>query len=254
MQMIPETPQRHAMLETMLTVCLDLERQAVATYTRLSKQPGLTPLAPFFKQMAQEEGGHVAFWKALLQLAQDKRLRNPFDDPEEVLESLRGLKDRVARRFDGPELPDTAEVALLLAYDLEFSLLDPAFGTLFLLLAQESGETGAADQYQHHLEGLIQTAKTLGMDNAHFDLIARQSRLLLELNRLRARDLAEIYSLRNILPICMHCKKVREDGEHWDRVERYITAHTGKQLSHGICPDCVTKYYGDILEEKTDTN
>ena len=56
--------------------------------------------------------------------------------------------------------------------------------------------------------------------------------------------IAHIKRLQGILPICMHCHKIRSDHESWQRVERYICEHSDAQFSHGICPDCMLKFYG----------
>lgn len=56
--------------------------------------------------------------------------------------------------------------------------------------------------------------------------------------------LAHIKRLQGILPICMHCHKIRTDQESWQRVERYISDHSEAKFSHGICPDCMVQFYG----------
>jgi phosphoserine phosphatase RsbU/P len=43
--------------------------------------------------------------------------------------------------------------------------------------------------------------------------------------------------LKQLLPICMYCKKVRTDKTYWQEVESYLETR-GSLLSHGICPDC----------------
>ena len=53
------------------------------------------------------------------------------------------------------------------------------------------------------------------------------------------RALAEVRTLREILPICSYCKKVRDDENYWHTVESYISKHTATRFSHGICPSCV---------------
>jgi phosphoserine phosphatase RsbU/P len=50
--------------------------------------------------------------------------------------------------------------------------------------------------------------------------------------------LASIKQLQGMLPICSYCKKIRDDGNYWQRVETYIESHVDVQFSHGICPDC----------------
>jgi PAS domain S-box-containing protein len=50
--------------------------------------------------------------------------------------------------------------------------------------------------------------------------------------------LADVKELREILPICMYCKKIRDDENYWQTVEAYISNHTNSRFSHGICPAC----------------
>jgi PAS domain S-box-containing protein len=51
--------------------------------------------------------------------------------------------------------------------------------------------------------------------------------------------LAEVKTLREILPICSYCRKIRDDKNFWHSVEDYISAHTATLFSHGICPSCM---------------
>lgn len=57
------------------------------------------------------------------------------------------------------------------------------------------------------------------------------------------KALSDIKTLRGIVPICASCKKIRNDEGFWDQVETYISEHSEVQLSHGLCPDCIRKYY-----------
>ncbi len=58
--------------------------------------------------------------------------------------------------------------------------------------------------------------------------------------------LAQIKTLQGILPICMHCHKIRTDQQSWELLEKYISEHTDAEFSHGICPECMNKYYPDV--------
>jgi phosphoserine phosphatase RsbU/P len=53
--------------------------------------------------------------------------------------------------------------------------------------------------------------------------------------------IANVKQLQGILPICSHCKKVRDDQNYWQQVESYISTHTDAEFSHSICPDCFEK-------------
>ena len=52
----------------------------------------------------------------------------------------------------------------------------------------------------------------------------------------------QIRQLKDLIPICMYCKKVRDDENYWQAVEGYISQQTGSNFSHGICPECFEKH------------
>ena len=69
----------------------------------------------------------------------------------------------------------------------------------------------------------------------------------------RVRELEEALArekhLQGLLPICSYCKKIRDDGNYWQQVERYIEEHADVAFSHGICPDCYRDHVEPELEE-----
>ena len=66
----------------------------------------------------------------------------------------------------------------------------------------------------------------------------------------RNRDLEEAHEqiavLRGIVPICMHCKQIRDDQGYWNKLETFISEHSGAQFSHGVCPKCFDAHYPDL--------
>jgi hypothetical protein len=70
---------------------------------------------------------------------------------------------------------------------------------------------------------------------AHDDSLALQRRL----------EDALTTVLGGIIPICAHCKSIRDESGRWERLESYITTHTDAELSHGICDVCMAKHYPD---------
>lgn len=52
--------------------------------------------------------------------------------------------------------------------------------------------------------------------------------------------------LEGFMSICAHCKKIQE-GDDWVSLEKYMIAHSEAQFSHGVCPECAEKYYGEFL-------
>ena len=57
--------------------------------------------------------------------------------------------------------------------------------------------------------------------------------------------LGKVKQLEGILPICSSCKKIRDDKGSWSFMETYIEKHSKAEFSHGMCPDCMEKYYGN---------
>jgi hypothetical protein len=82
-------------------------------------------------------------------------------------------------------------------------------------------------------------------------------RLLLAKEREAAqalRDaLSQIKTLSGLIPICASCKKIRDDKGYWNQLETFIQEHSEAEFSHGICPDCMKKLYGVVLEDDTNS-
>ena len=55
--------------------------------------------------------------------------------------------------------------------------------------------------------------------------------------------LEHVKTLRGIVPICAHCKKIRDDQGYWSQVEVYVRDHSEAEFSHGICPECIKRFY-----------
>jgi len=112
--------------------------------------------------------------------------------------------------------------------------------TYFILLT--AGLTGA-DNYS--------LAMASGVDDfltKPFDREIIRTRLYVAERILRYAT--EIRQLKDMIPICSYCYKVRNGEEYWERVETYIRERTGSRFSHGICPEC----YDDqvkLLEQPT---
>ncbi|MEL6824405.1 MAG: hypothetical protein AAFP70_21820, partial [Calditrichota bacterium] len=67
----------------------------------------------------------------------------------------------------------------------------------------------------------------------------RQRKLVRELEE----ALSKVKLLSGFLPICAHCKSIRDDQGYWNQIEEYIRDHSEAYFSHGICPDCAKEQY-----------
>ncbi|MEW6487040.1 MAG: hypothetical protein AB1578_03875 [Thermodesulfobacteriota bacterium] len=125
--------------------------------------------------------------------------------------------------------------------------LSPRSGCLHTLVGWAAGtETGVA---------ILATRLML----THSDVLARMSSLedeRVNLNRelhRKVRELeearSELKTLTGLLPICAHCKKIRDDRGCWQHLEQYIQAHSSAQFTHGICGDCARELYPELRRE-----
>lgn len=73
--------------------------------------------------------------------------------------------------------------------------------------------------------------------------VAKRTDELENTNQELKKALAEIKILSGIIPICMHCKKIRDDQGYWNQLEKFISEHSGAQFSHSICDKCLEKHY-----------
>jgi len=76
-------------------------------------------------------------------------------------------------------------------------------------------------------------------------VVGLQLELAKRIKELQAAQ-THIKTLQGIIPICAHCHKIRDDQEIWQKIEAYIEKHSGARFSHGICPECVKKYYPEL--------
>lgn len=100
--------------------------------------------------------------------------------------------------------------------------------------------------------------------NAHNDLhikLVHQVKRMIELSLRIIFDIEEIArrdrfldGLSKIFPICCYCKKVREQTGNWVPVEKYLKDISGKQASHGICPQCCERELNSLESSRKEIN
>ena len=79
-----------------------------------------------------------------------------------------------------------------------------------------------------------------------YEASKEREKLILQLEN----ALQEVKTLRDLLPICSSCKKIRSDDNNcWQRLEDYIASHLEVNFTHGICPDCAQRLYPSLFEK-----
>jgi hypothetical protein len=131
------------------------------------------------------------------------------------------------------------DVRLNMISYLGFPILLPngkPFGTICVL---DNKENSYSQTYERLILSLRDTIQ------GHLELLF-MNHVLGEENKRLKDYIAEIRTLRAIIPICSNCKKIRHDEGYWQDVESYISAHSETRFSHGICPDCLRKLYPEF--------
>jgi len=60
---------------------------------------------------------------------------------------------------------------------------------------------------------------------------------------------SQIRILQGLLPLCMFCKKIKNEAGNWEVLENYVREHSEADFSHGLCPECYPGYMSRMLAE-----
>jgi PAS domain S-box-containing protein len=119
---------------------------------------------------------------------------------------------------------------------------------------EDTEEIGGDERTFHSTKSVYrdEQGKVLGVFGIARDITERKKartereRLINELQE----ALAKVKVLEAILPICMHCKKVRDEQGAWVELDIYIVKHTNSDFSHGLCEECYKTKYPEIYAVK----
>lgn len=79
--------------------------------------------------------------------------------------------------------------------------------------------------------------------------LQKKNKNLQDTNAQLERALAEIRTLKGLLPICIRCKKIRDDDGYWQEVDHYFRLHSDLEFSHGYCEKCFRELYPECADE-----
>lgn len=118
-----------------------------------------------------------------------------------------------------------------------------------LLGILEVDEISFPEYRAHYLNLSLSIADVCGLaiENAirYQQLKDSEYRLIKEKEKLE-EAMAQVKKLSGLLPICMHCRKIRDDKGYWTKIEAYLQEHSDVAFSHGICQECAKKHYPDL--------
>jgi diguanylate cyclase (GGDEF)-like protein len=121
----------------------------------------------------------------------------------------------------------------------------------FLKKLSALGESAAADEITEEFHRLHQRMNKLSrISDSYQEQLRDLNRKLQEANQNLSQALAEVKTLRGLIPICARCKRIRDDGGMWDQIETYISHHSEAVFSHGVCPECAKALFPDVVKRE----
>ncbi|WP_026842330.1 response regulator [Citrifermentans bremense] len=142
-----------------------------------------------------------------------------------------------------PEM-DGLEVCRILKDDSRYRDIPVIFITALSDEVDESRgfEAGAVDFLSKPVNPVILSHRVA----VHLELQS-QKEALTRKNQELQEALSRVKELSGLLPICMTCKKIRDDQGYWNQLESYISLHSEALFSHGYCPECAAAAMKKIL-------
>lgn len=153
------------------------------------------------------------------------------EDRELVLANEAGRKLEDATGYDLGEVSAQEEQALLTEGAVE---ADAHVGTSFGGLSM-SVKTAVA-----RLPGSPVMLVTIMRDVTERRALEESlRRRLQELEATRER----VRQLQELLPICMHCNRIRAADGRWEKIESYMSATSNTSFTHTLCAVCLEEHY-----------
>ncbi|MBN1475951.1 GAF domain-containing protein [Candidatus Sumerlaeota bacterium] len=140
------------------------------------------------------------------------------------------------------EWRENPDIKLDMISYLGFPILLPdgkPFGTICVL---DNRENAYSDKFE---KLMVKFRNLLQADLA----IIYMNQVLGDRNRRLTDYMAELQALRGLVPICAHCKSIRDERGEWHPIEHYLIQHPEAEFSHGICPRCIERHFPDFEEE-----
>ena len=105
-----------------------------------------------------------------------------------------------------------------------------------------TGLGAGADDFLKKPWDMAELQARISVGERMLDLQGRLAQRVAELEE----ALGQVKTLQGIIPICMYCKRVRNETEYWEKVEQYVSKRSQARFSHGICPECFRKVDEDF--------
>lgn len=112
--------------------------------------------------------------------------------------------------------------------------------------APEDIETGLDAGADDYLVKPVSPIEVRARIRAGFRAVETQRQLADRLAQLESAT-KRVRSLESLLPLCMYCRRINS-AEIWQPVEDYLWERADVRVSHGCCPDCLTRLTSELGE------
>lgn len=141
-----------------------------------------------------------------------------------------------------PDWRDNPDVKLgMISYlGLPINLPDGSpFGTICVLDSKANSYSELYVRLLFQFKSVVETHLHLAVMNGRLDRKNRELQSALE----------KVETLEQIIPVCVKCKKVRDDEGFWSRIESYLAKHRNLEVTHSYCPECAEEWEAEIERE-----
>ncbi|MCK4947236.1 MAG: GGDEF domain-containing protein [Candidatus Aureabacteria bacterium] len=186
------------LLLDIISLCLSIDRKSYKIYEKLSKVEKDNNLRDFWKEMSLGEKFPVEYWREMLYFAEKGMIPQVFDDPVKVKDELETIDAESNLLLKECENMVGHTNSFLLAYSLEFYLLHPAFVLLFHFMRTLPEESKPKDDYENHIQKVIDALKKYGMVTSELELLGKTIKRLWHDSKLLTMQ-TTIDTLTNVL-------------------------------------------------------
>jgi len=258
---------------TYVTRCFDrIEIAYCSEWTELSKDKHVESLQVSNRIMTNEKNAYLTVFESLFNpvflIGPDKRIRNLNHAAAKLIDenAIPGgsyyapevkLKSEVAFSDNSANMPESVligkDLATLLPWLTEAISNGEKSETNTVKFECSIKPQGIQQDFEGNVSDMLDVSQKFLGSVVILNDVSKSRRA--ERARQNALDtlrktLDEVKELKGLLPICAHCKKVRDDTGYWNQIENYISVHTKAEFSHSLCPSCATTLYPDYINEE----